>query len=116
MNAVQAALTKSGTVTLELARMGVPMIVAHKVSLLTWWIGKRLLICPWVALPNILSKSSAVPEYLQHLDAQTLANELISVQEQRVDLSSCGQGGAYERMANHCERIILRQSHTGQML
>ena len=116
MSEVQAALTKSGTVTLELARMGVPMIVAHKVSLLTWWIGKRLLISPWIALPNILSKTRAVPEYLQHLDAQILANELISVQEQRVDLSSCGQGGAYERMANHCERIILGHSHTGQML
>ena len=60
------ALTTSGTGTLELALAGVPAIVAHRVSPLTYWIG-RLLIhgVRHLALPNILLKRAVYEEYIQ---------------------------------------------------
>lgn len=70
----ERALTKSGTVTLELALAGIPTVVAHRVHPLTWWIGRRLVRgVRHLALPNVLLGREAVPERLQHLDPAALA-------------------------------------------
>jgi lipid-A-disaccharide synthase len=71
------ALTKSGTVTLELALQGVPMMVAHRVHAWTvWWLRRRWRV-ERVALPNILLQQSVVPEYIQErCEAGILADAL----------------------------------------
>jgi lipid-A-disaccharide synthase len=64
----RAALAKSGTVTLELALAGVPMVTAYKVSAIEYHavgrgIMKRL---SSIILANLLLGENVVPELLQH--------------------------------------------------
>ena len=63
--ASHAAITKSGTVTLELALAGVPMVVSYKVSPLTALVVRRMLRVDDVALVNLLAGGRVVPEFLQ---------------------------------------------------
>lgn len=63
--AAKAALTKSGTSTLELAMAGVPMAVTYRVNPLSAAIGRRLIKVPYVAMINLLAKRALVPELLQ---------------------------------------------------
>ena len=60
-----AALTKSGTSTLELALAGVPMAVTYRVNPLTAWLARRLIRVPHVAMVNLLAGRLVVPELLQ---------------------------------------------------
>jgi len=61
----RAALAKSGTVTLELALSGVPMVVAYRVSALDAMIMRRVLTVPSVVLVNLVIGENVVPELLQ---------------------------------------------------
>jgi lipid-A-disaccharide synthase len=63
--AAAAALTKSGTSTLELALAGVPMAVTYRVNPLTAMIARRLIRVPHVAMVNLLAGREIVPELLQ---------------------------------------------------
>jgi lipid-A-disaccharide synthase len=63
--AAAAALTKSGTSTLELALAGVPMAVTYRVNPLTGAIARRLIRVPHVAMVNLLAGRAVVPELLQ---------------------------------------------------
>ncbi|MDR3187347.1 MAG: lipid-A-disaccharide synthase [Holosporaceae bacterium] len=59
------AVAASGTVTLELARVGLPAIVVYKTSAVTYALVKFLIKTPWVCLINILAGKKVVPELLQ---------------------------------------------------
>lgn len=61
----RAALTKSGTSTLELALAGIPMVAAYKLSLIEAGIGGLLIRVPSVILANLVLGEAAVPELLQ---------------------------------------------------
>jgi lipid-A-disaccharide synthase len=61
----RAALTKSGTSTLELALAGVPMVAAYKVPLIEEIIGRLLITAPSAILANLILKENVVPEFLQ---------------------------------------------------
>jgi lipid-A-disaccharide synthase len=63
--AAGAALTKSGTSTLELALAGVPMAVTYRVNLMTAMMARRLIKVPYVAMVNLLAGRPLVPELLQ---------------------------------------------------
>ena len=63
--AASAALTKSGTSTLELALAGVPMAVTYRVNPLTAAIARRLIRVEHVAMVNLLAGRAVVPELLQ---------------------------------------------------
>ena len=71
--AASAALTKSGTSTLELALAGVPMIVAYRVNPLTAAIARRLVKVPYAALVNLLAGREVVPELIQDCTPERLA-------------------------------------------
>ncbi len=58
------ALAASGTVTLELALSGVPMVVAYKVSRLEEQL-RHLITVDTVVLPNLILGEKAIPERLQ---------------------------------------------------
>ncbi len=72
-----AALLKSGTVTLEAAIAGVPGVICYKLSSVSYAVG-RLLIkgIDSMGLPNIIMGRNIYPEFIQHLDPQTIANSL----------------------------------------
>ena len=63
--AASAALTKSGTSTLELALAGVPMAVTYRVNALSAFMARRMIRVPHVAMVNLLAKHALVPELLQ---------------------------------------------------
>lgn len=65
LQAADACLLASGTVTLEALFCKCPMVVSYKVAPLTWWLGKFLLKTPWVSLPNLLAGKELVAERLQ---------------------------------------------------
>ncbi len=60
-----AALTKSGTSTLELALAGVPMLVTYRINPLSAALARRLLKVRHASLLNLLSGHELVPELLQ---------------------------------------------------
>jgi lipid-A-disaccharide synthase len=60
-----AALTKSGTSTLELAMAAVPMVVTYRINPLTAAIARHLFTVPHVSLVNLLARRAVVPELLQ---------------------------------------------------
>ncbi|HTY53930.1 MAG TPA: lipid-A-disaccharide synthase [Candidatus Binataceae bacterium] len=64
--ASEAALVASGTATLETALIGRPMVIAYKVSQLTWT-AARLLVrgVNFAGMPNILAGREIVPELIQ---------------------------------------------------
>ncbi len=61
----RAALTKSGTSTLELALAGVPMVAFYKVSGWEAAIARRVIRVPTVILANLVVGDNVVPEFLQ---------------------------------------------------
>ena len=61
----RAALAASGTVTLELALAGVPMVVAYKVSRIEEVVARRLIQVPSIVLPNLILSKNAMPEFVQ---------------------------------------------------
>ncbi len=61
----RAALAKSGTVTLELALAGVPMVAAYKVALLDEIVARIAVNVPSVILANLVIGQNVVPELLQ---------------------------------------------------
>ena len=63
--ASDAALTKSGTATLELALAGVPMLVTYRVNPITAAIARRLVTVKYAALVNLLEGRELVPELIQ---------------------------------------------------
>jgi len=60
-----AALAKSGTVTLELALAGVPMVTAYRVGTVEAWIVRRAIKVRSVILANLVLGENVVPEFLQ---------------------------------------------------
>jgi len=63
--ASDTVLLASGTVTLEAMLYKVPMVVAYKVNLLTYWVLRMLVSTEFVSLPNLLADHRLVPEFLQ---------------------------------------------------
>ena len=65
MEAADAVLAASGTATLEAALLKRPLVIAYRVSQLSWQIARRVIYLPYVGLPNILAGRKLVPELLQ---------------------------------------------------
>jgi lipid-A-disaccharide synthase len=76
----RAALAKSGTVTLELALAGVPMVTAYKVGSAEAFILRRAIKVQSVILANLVLGSEVIPEFLQeNCTAEKLAPALADV-------------------------------------
>lgn len=65
MDAVDVALAKPGTVTVELMLRERPMVVMGRVNALTARLLGRALEIPWLSLPNLIAGRAIVPELLQ---------------------------------------------------
>jgi lipid-A-disaccharide synthase len=59
------ALAASGTVTVEAAILGTPMVTFYKVSSLTWHAGRRLVKAPFLSMVNLIADRPLVPELIQ---------------------------------------------------
>ena len=67
----------SGTATLELAILGIPLVVIYKLNSISYSVLKRMLTIKHVSLVNIIAGSEVVPEKLQdEVTADNLTREL----------------------------------------
>jgi lipid-A-disaccharide synthase len=74
----RAALAASGTVTLELALAGVPMVTAYRLPLIEEVILRQLITLNTVILANLVIGENVVPEFLQRdCTPQKLADALV---------------------------------------
>ncbi len=62
--AADVALAASGTVSLELAAAGTPMVIAYDMNWVSWQILSRMVKLETVTLVNLVSGRGAVPEFL----------------------------------------------------
>lgn len=66
MAACDAAVAASGTVTLELALLGIPAIAAYRFSPRTYWLGRLLVRLRHFSLVNLIARREVIPELLQN--------------------------------------------------
>ena len=77
-----AIATCSGTVTLEIALLRVPMCILYKVSTLSYQIMRRLVTIPYIGLVNIVARDAVVKEFLQaDANPQKVSQELFDLLE-----------------------------------
>lgn len=79
MAAADAVLISSGTGALESMLVKRPTIVSYKMAPVTYWLARKIIDIPYVALPNILANDLIMPEYIQE-DAtpESLANAVLA--------------------------------------
>jgi lipid-A-disaccharide synthase len=119
-----AIITVSGTVTMEIALLCVPMVIIYKVSPLTYHLGKRLIRVDHIGICNIVAGERVVPELIQH-DAEParIAAELGKIltdaeyaAEMKIKLSGIrallGSGGGAKRIAGLALDMIDRRNAT----
>jgi lipid-A-disaccharide synthase len=114
------ALTCSGTVTLEAALLGTPMIVIYRLSLLSWLLGRLVVRVPYISLANLVAGRQAVPELIQgSVTSEGLVRESMRILNDsevsgrmRTDLaevrSKLGEGGATARAADIAISLATR--------
>ena len=118
VNASDVCLVASGTATLETAILGKPMVVAYKTSLLTYWIAKRLVKIPDIALVNVVAQKRIVAECVQcDVTGPKLAAEVRTILTSEAGIAkiksglaavkeSLGGSGASKRAAEAVLKIL----------
>ena len=107
MAASNVVLAASGTAALEAAMLRKPMIVAYKVSRLSYWLARRVASTPYVSMPNNLVAGPLVPEVLQAaVSGARLCDELWSL------LSDSGRSS---EMVESLEKIYKQLKNNANM-
>ncbi len=122
--ACDLALVASGTVTLETAILGIPMIVAYRVSPISYWIGRLVVKVPFISLVNLVAGEEVVPELIQYeVTPHRLAEEADAIlrdslrKEKMIESlgmvkERLGRGGASEKTAKIAMEIMDGSAHS----
>ena len=116
------ALAASGTVTVEAALLGVPMVTFYKVTNASWLAGKFLVDVPFYSMVNLIAGRAIVPELMQsQMTGENLAREarrLLSDSDARATMKAglaevrgklSGRAGAPARAALAIQEILEGQ-------
>lgn len=114
-----AIVAASGTVTLEIALLGVPHLIVYKVSPITYKILRRLVKIPYVGLCNIVTGENVVAELLQdEVSAVRLDQKLAALvaHPQSIELAARVQQQVRDALgpsgaADNTARLILEMAH-----
>ena len=86
------ALAASGTVTVEAALLGTPMVTFYRVTPASWWMGKLLVDIPFYSMVNLIAGRAVVPELMQEqMTGERLAAEarrLLSDPDARAEMKA----------------------------
>jgi len=74
------ALAASGTVTVEAALLGVPMVTFYRVTTPSWLLGKLLVKVPYYTMVNLIAGRPVVPELMQ----SEMTGERIALEARRL--------------------------------
>jgi lipid-A-disaccharide synthase len=96
------ALAASGTVTVEAALLGTPMVTYYKVTPVSWWIGRYMVDVAHYSMVNLIAGRQIVPEIMQ--DEMTGAR---LAREARVLLRD---GAAREEMKQNLREVAAKLS------
>ncbi|WP_199314429.1 lipid-A-disaccharide synthase [Planktothrix sp. FACHB-1365] len=113
LSAADLAITKSGTVNLEIALLKVPQVVVYRVSALTAWVARHFLkfSIPFMSPTNLVQMQAIVPELLQEKatpeNILQEAIELLTNQQKRQEMlnqyqqmkQALGEEGVCDRAA-----------------
>jgi len=110
-NACDAVICVSGTVTLQVALTGTPMVIIYKLSPLTYWLGRLLIRVPFIGLANIVAGKKVAREFIQEMASPgNIASEILRMLNDRAYnrrireamgevRENLGEGGCSERVA-----------------
>lgn len=75
-----AIISVSGTVTLEIALVGTPMVIIYKLAPLTYQVARRVVKIPHIGLCNIVAGRSLVKELIQEqASPEAIADEITTL-------------------------------------
>jgi len=117
VRAADAVLAKPGTVTVEVALLGTPMVVAARANPLSAFIMRRLVHVPSFTMPNLIAGAQVVPEFLQEeAEPEAIADALLALlagpgaalqREKLLAVSrQLGSGGAARRAAAIAQEML----------
>jgi lipid-A-disaccharide synthase len=87
MAACDAVVAASGTVTLELGILKVPMVVSYRVSPISYFLGRRFIKVDYASLINLIAGREVVTELLQeNATPENISDELLRL---LVDKEAC---------------------------
>ena len=66
MQACDTIITVSGTVTLEIALIGTPLVIINRISPISYHLVKHLIKIDHIGLCNIVANKRVAPEFIQH--------------------------------------------------
>lgn len=115
--AADIALAKPGTVTMEIALLGTPMVVAHRLHPVTAAVGRRIVSVPSFTMPNLVAGAPVVPEFIQEAARpERIADALLALlegpaadeQRRRIGavIARLGRGGSAQRAAEIAVEMI----------
>jgi lipid-A-disaccharide synthase len=118
IRAADVALAKPGTVTLEVALLGTPLVVTTRVNPFTAWLIRRLVHVSSYTMPNLIAGRAVVPEFLQEeAEPDRIAealSRLLSGPDREAQLQALGElpealggGGAARRAADIAQEMAL---------
>jgi lipid-A-disaccharide synthase len=61
----EVGLAASGTVTIEAALLGTPMVSFYRVNALSWMLGRWMVRAPFLSMVNLVAGRQVVPELIQ---------------------------------------------------
>jgi lipid-A-disaccharide synthase len=74
----ELALAASGTVTMEAALLGCPLVTFYKVNALSWRLGRWLVKAPFLSMVNLVAGRKIAPELIQdEMTGERIAAEAI---------------------------------------
>ena len=78
----ELALAASGTVTIEAALLGTPMVTFYRVNALSWYLARWMVRAPFLSMVNLVAERRIVPELIQsEMTAEKIAAEGIRLLE-----------------------------------
>ena len=121
----EVALAASGTVTIEAALLGAPMVTFYRVNALSWILGRWLVRAPFLSMVNLVAGRKIVAELIQdEMTAERIAEEARRLlddpearQAMRRDLAEVAQKLASERdpmeiAADWIEKVFSESKET----